>query len=191
MTESNPRGETRYRLRVGRPTDGTRGRERRPERRRGVPSIFTAQALGPEASSAARIRSEPGVAIGRGSRGGTRDRLVELHTGALTFSSDDASDSGGSGSEKLAFIEPHSGTIGDAEPDGRSGVGPPESEDMDADPSGMLLFPNPDMPYAVAATAWTQVLGCDTYRDKPTLAALRAFIEEHRGNGYEDVPVSL
>ena len=32
---------------------------------------------------------------------------------------------------------------------------------FDEDPDGMLLFPNPDMPYEVAATAWTQLLGCD------------------------------
>ena len=34
---------------------------------------------------------------------------------------------------------------------------------FDEDPNGMLMFPNPDMPYEVAATAWTNLLGCDSY----------------------------
>lgn len=40
---------------------------------------------------------------------------------------------------------------------------------------GTLLFPNPDMPYEVAATAWTNLIGCPTYRGAPTLDAIRAF----------------
>ena len=34
---------------------------------------------------------------------------------------------------------------------------------FDESPSGMLLFPNPDMPYEVAATAWTHLMGCKGY----------------------------
>ena len=37
---------------------------------------------------------------------------------------------------------------------------------FDEDPAGMLLFPNPEMPYEVAATAWTQLLGCPQLRGR-------------------------
>jgi hypothetical protein len=40
---------------------------------------------------------------------------------------------------------------------------------------GTLLFPNPDMPYMVAATTWTNLLGCRTYRRATTLAAIGSF----------------
>ena len=30
-------------------------------------------------------------------------------------------------------------------------------------PQGVLMFPNPDMPYDVAITAWTQLAGCESY----------------------------
>jgi hypothetical protein len=40
---------------------------------------------------------------------------------------------------------------------------------------GTLLFPNPQMPYAVAAVAWTNLLGCRDYAGPDTLIALRAF----------------
>jgi hypothetical protein len=40
---------------------------------------------------------------------------------------------------------------------------------------GTLLFPNPDMPYEVATTAWTNLMGCPTYRGAATLDAIRAF----------------
>jgi hypothetical protein len=40
---------------------------------------------------------------------------------------------------------------------------------------GTLMFPNPDMPYEVAATAWTNLLGCPTYKGAATLDAVRAF----------------
>jgi hypothetical protein len=40
---------------------------------------------------------------------------------------------------------------------------------------GTLLFPNPEMDYAVAATTWTNLLGCDEYRGPMTLDAIRAF----------------
>ncbi|HEX5928352.1 MAG TPA: DUF3105 domain-containing protein [Solirubrobacterales bacterium] len=38
-----------------------------------------------------------------------------------------------------------------------------------------LLFPNDRMPYAVAATTWTNMLGCPTYEGAATLDAVRAF----------------
>jgi Protein of unknown function (DUF3105) len=38
-----------------------------------------------------------------------------------------------------------------------------------------LLFPNGKMPYAVAATTWTNLLGCPTYKGAATLDAIRAF----------------
>ncbi len=38
-----------------------------------------------------------------------------------------------------------------------------------------LLFPNERMPYEVAATTWTNLLGCPTYRGAATLDAIRAF----------------
>jgi Protein of unknown function (DUF3105) len=38
-----------------------------------------------------------------------------------------------------------------------------------------LLFPNEKMHYEVAATTWTNLLGCPTYRGSATLDAIRAF----------------
>lgn len=38
-----------------------------------------------------------------------------------------------------------------------------------------LLFPNDEMPYEVAATTWTNLIGCDTYKGAITLDAIRAF----------------
>jgi hypothetical protein len=38
-----------------------------------------------------------------------------------------------------------------------------------------LLFPNDKMPYEVAATTWTNLLGCTTYKGAATLDAIRAF----------------
>jgi hypothetical protein len=38
-----------------------------------------------------------------------------------------------------------------------------------------LLFPNGKMPYEVAATTWTNLLGCPTYEGAATLDAIRAF----------------
>lgn len=59
---------------------------------------------------------------------------------------------------------------------------------FDEDPEGMLLFPNPEMPYEVAATAWTNLIGCDRF-DDATIDAIRAFRDTFRGQGPE--PVSL
>lgn len=40
---------------------------------------------------------------------------------------------------------------------------------------GTLLFPNDRMPYAVAATTWTNLLGCKQYKGAITLDAIRDF----------------
>jgi Protein of unknown function (DUF3105) len=40
---------------------------------------------------------------------------------------------------------------------------------------GTLLFPNENMNYEVAATTWTNLLGCPTYKGAITLDAIRAF----------------
>jgi len=57
------------------------------------------------------------------------------------------------------------------------------------DPNGMILFPNPDMNYEVAAAAWTNLLGCDAYEGAATLDAIRAFRDTFRGQGPEPVPI--
>ena len=44
-----------------------------------------------------------------------------------------------------------------------------------------LLFPNKKMPYEVAATTWTNLLGCPTYEGAKTLDAIRAFGKETWG----------
>lgn len=59
---------------------------------------------------------------------------------------------------------------------------------FDEAPAGVILFPNPDMPYDVAATAWTQLVGCDSYEGAPTLDVLRAFRDKYLGRGPEPVP---
>jgi hypothetical protein len=41
--------------------------------------------------------------------------------------------------------------------------------------AGTLLFPNGEMPFEVAATTWTNLLGCNDYRGSITLDAIRAF----------------
>jgi Protein of unknown function (DUF3105) len=51
-----------------------------------------------------------------------------------------------------------------------------------------LLFPNDNMPYEVAATTWTNMLACPTYKGAATLDAIRAFGEETWGK-YGGEPV--
>lgn len=58
---------------------------------------------------------------------------------------------------------------------------------FDADRAGVDLFPNAEMPYEVAATGWTQLLGCETYEGATTLDAIRAFTATYRGRGPEPV----
>ncbi len=62
---------------------------------------------------------------------------------------------------------------------------------FDEDPNGMLLFPNDEMPYEVAATAWTEMIGCETYEGAATLDAIRDFRDTYRGQGPEAVPIQL
>jgi hypothetical protein len=62
---------------------------------------------------------------------------------------------------------------------------------FDESPDGMLLFPNPDMPYEIAATAWTQLMGCKTFKGAATLDAIRDFRDVYRGRGPENVPITL
>lgn len=70
----------------------------------------------------------------------------------------------------------------------------PESDQLalkglfEQDPDGMLLFPYADMPYAVAATAWTNLVGCERY-DEGVLDVLRDFRDLFRGQGPEPVPL--
>jgi len=40
---------------------------------------------------------------------------------------------------------------------------------------GTLFFPNPEMEYVVAATTWTNLIGCPEYKGAATLDAIRAF----------------
>ncbi len=54
---------------------------------------------------------------------------------------------------------------------------------------GTLFFPNPDMAYAVAATTWTNMLGCPEYKGAATLDAIRAFGKETWGK-YGGEPVN-
>jgi Protein of unknown function (DUF3105) len=58
---------------------------------------------------------------------------------------------------------------------------------FDDSPSGMLLFPNRQMPYAVATTAWTQLMGCKRYEGAKTLDAIRDFRDQYRGRGPENL----
>jgi hypothetical protein len=46
---------------------------------------------------------------------------------------------------------------------------------------GTLLFPNEKVPYEVAATTWTNLIGCKTYKGAITLDAIRDFGEETWG----------
>jgi len=51
--------------------------------------------------------------------------------------------------------------------------------------SAALLFPNPDMPYAAAATSWRSLIGCPEWKGQKTLDAIRAFGVAHWGRGRE------
>jgi Protein of unknown function (DUF3105) len=59
---------------------------------------------------------------------------------------------------------------------------------FDEDKALMILTPNSlPMPYQVAATAWTQMLGCPSYNDKVP-DAIRAFRDAYRLKGPEFFP---
>jgi len=73
----------------------------------------------------------------------------------------------------------------------------PENEQLaikgvfDDDPDGMLLYPDPDMPYDVAVTAWTNMAVCPKY-DEGVLDVIRNFRDTYRGNGPEQgIPINL
>jgi hypothetical protein len=59
---------------------------------------------------------------------------------------------------------------------------------LDESRDRMLLFENnTGMPYQVAATAWTHLLGCNAYNTSVP-AALRAFRDAYRGKAPENIP---
>jgi hypothetical protein len=58
---------------------------------------------------------------------------------------------------------------------------------FDEDPYHVILTPNPNMPYEVAATAWTEMLGCKQVNDR-VFDAIRAFKQRNRDRGPEFVP---
>ena len=60
---------------------------------------------------------------------------------------------------------------------------------FDERPEGVVLTPNDEMPYEVAATAWTQLVGCPTYEGDATLDVIRDFRDVYIGKGPEDVPL--
>ncbi len=72
----------------------------------------------------------------------------------------------------------------------------PEDEQLqllgvyDEDRPGMIVFPNDDQPYLVAATAWRQTLGCKTFEGAATLDAIRAFRDAYRARGPEPIAMS-
>jgi hypothetical protein len=62
---------------------------------------------------------------------------------------------------------------------------------FDADPNGMLMYPDPDMPYDVAITAWTNEVVCPNYNET-VLDVVRNFRDTYRGNGPEQqIPIDL
>ncbi|MGH2923778.1 MAG: DUF3105 domain-containing protein [Solirubrobacterales bacterium] len=60
---------------------------------------------------------------------------------------------------------------------------------FDETPGGMLMFPDPDLPYAVAVSAWRAYAGCEPY-DPLVLDVIRNFRDTYRGNGPENVAFS-
>jgi hypothetical protein len=69
---------------------------------------------------------------------------------------------------------------------------------FDEDPDGILLFPDGEAPYApednteyaVALTAWRNLIICPTYNET-VLDVVRNFRDTYRGNGPEAVQISL
>ena len=62
---------------------------------------------------------------------------------------------------------------------------------FDEAPDGVLFFPNDEMPYDVAVTAWTQMMTCDKYEGAATLDAIRDFRDTYIGLGPEPLPLSV
>jgi hypothetical protein len=73
----------------------------------------------------------------------------------------------------------------------------PESDQLalkgvfDQRPDGVLFFPNSEMPYDVAVTAWTQLMGCPKYEGGATLDAIRDFRDTYIGLGPEPLPLTV
>ena len=73
----------------------------------------------------------------------------------------------------------------------------PESEQLalkgvfDQNPDGVLLYPDPNMPYDVAVTAWTEMAVCPHYNPL-VLDVIRNFRDTYRGNGPEQqIPIHV
>jgi hypothetical protein len=60
---------------------------------------------------------------------------------------------------------------------------------FDESPGGMTMFPDPDLPYGIAVSAWQNYVGCERY-DPLVLDVIRNFRDTFRGNGPENVPIS-
>lgn len=62
---------------------------------------------------------------------------------------------------------------------------------FDEEPGGVLLFPDPTIPYDVAVTAWTNEVLCPTY-SATVLDVVRNFRDTYLGNGPEQgIPINL
>ena len=61
---------------------------------------------------------------------------------------------------------------------------------FDEDPGGIIMVPDPDLPFDVAFSAWENFVGCPSY-DPLTLDVLRNFRDTFRGNGPENFPIDL
>ena len=73
----------------------------------------------------------------------------------------------------------------------------PESQQLalkgvfDQNPDGVLLYPDPNMPYDVAVTAWTEMAVCPHYNPL-VLDVIRNFRDTYRGNGPEQqIPIHV
>lgn len=58
---------------------------------------------------------------------------------------------------------------------------------FDEDPGGLVLTPDPELPYAVAFSAWNNAVGCKRF-DPLVVDVARNFRDAFRGNGPENVP---
>lgn len=59
---------------------------------------------------------------------------------------------------------------------------------FEEDPGGVIMIPDPDLPFAVAVSAWQNYVGCKQY-DPLVLDVIRNFRDTYRGNGPENVHV--
>ncbi|MBM3667337.1 MAG: DUF3105 domain-containing protein [Actinobacteria bacterium] len=58
---------------------------------------------------------------------------------------------------------------------------------FDEDPGGIIMMPDPELPYAVAFSAWNNAVGCKNF-DPLVVDVARNFRDTFRGNGPENVP---